>query len=59
MEMEVLKISVAGAAGSGKTYLMNIIADELERNGYKIEDGKDEVYQPTPFEEEIVVSYTK
>lgn len=59
MEMEVLKVSVAGAAGSGKTYVMNILAAELERNGYKIADGKDEAFKPTPFEEEIVITYTK
>jgi Ni2+-binding GTPase involved in maturation of urease and hydrogenase len=59
MEMEALKISVAGAAGSGKTYLLNIIAAELERYGYEIADGKDDAYKPTPFEEEIVVTYTK
>jgi len=59
MDMEALKISVAGTAGSGKTFLLNIIAEELELHGYKIAHGKDEPFKPTPFEEEIVVTYSK
>jgi Ni2+-binding GTPase involved in maturation of urease and hydrogenase len=57
--MEALKINVAGTAGSGKTFLLNIIAAELERHGYVIAHGEDEAYKPTPFEEEIVVTYKK
>ena len=57
--MEALKINVAGTAGSGKTFLLNIIAAELERHGYVIAHGEDEALKPTPFEEEIVVTYSK
>jgi len=59
MDMEALKISVAGTAGSGKTTLLKIIADELELHGYTVAHGGDEAYKPTPFEEEIVVTYKK